>query len=317
MKAGHRLLARQGQGRRSCPRRSPGRSNPGRGRGAFPPRTRSASTSARRSPPAGPSLGPEALTALIRDRILECQAIAREGLAGDLGRADDRGRRSRRDRRIGRRGFCGWPDSGPSSRFRPPGAWSRPGPGLTSRHLGSLDDFANPQRRARPCRVGPIDPSAGPPGRGKRRIAMSSSPQPSRSPLDRPGGMGRHLGLHPQPLLRSASPAAARRACRSPPRSARSATSPSGQVVVSGTPAGGSARIPASWPSRPQHLDRRHRQRAAPGGDQPAGLRTLDRPDVQPVPGGAGPIPNPWRPPGSRGASTAVPPVNNPRASQP
>jgi 1-acyl-sn-glycerol-3-phosphate acyltransferase len=32
------------------------------------------------------SLGPEALTALIRERILECQAIARGGLAGDLGR---------------------------------------------------------------------------------------------------------------------------------------------------------------------------------------------------------------------------------------
>jgi 1-acyl-sn-glycerol-3-phosphate acyltransferase len=32
------------------------------------------------------SLGPEALTALIRERILECQAVARRGLAGDLGR---------------------------------------------------------------------------------------------------------------------------------------------------------------------------------------------------------------------------------------
>jgi 1-acyl-sn-glycerol-3-phosphate acyltransferase len=33
------------------------------------------------------SLGPEALTVLIRQRILECQAVAREGLARDLGRA--------------------------------------------------------------------------------------------------------------------------------------------------------------------------------------------------------------------------------------
>jgi 1-acyl-sn-glycerol-3-phosphate acyltransferase len=35
------------------------------------------------------SLGPEALTALIRERILECQAIARKGLSGDLGGEGD------------------------------------------------------------------------------------------------------------------------------------------------------------------------------------------------------------------------------------
>jgi 1-acyl-sn-glycerol-3-phosphate acyltransferase len=34
------------------------------------------------------SLGPEVLTALIRERILECQAVARKGLARDLGRAE-------------------------------------------------------------------------------------------------------------------------------------------------------------------------------------------------------------------------------------
>jgi 1-acyl-sn-glycerol-3-phosphate acyltransferase len=34
------------------------------------------------------SLGPEALTALIRAKILECQAIARDGIARDLGVAD-------------------------------------------------------------------------------------------------------------------------------------------------------------------------------------------------------------------------------------
>ncbi len=37
------------------------------------------------SPEAIASLEPEALTALIRDRILECQAIARRAIARDLG----------------------------------------------------------------------------------------------------------------------------------------------------------------------------------------------------------------------------------------
>ena len=50
--------------------------------------------------------------------------------------------------------------------------------------------------------------------------------------------------------------------------------------------------------------------------DRPFTIKFWDG-TVLPASGGDGPIPNPWRRPGLREVSTAVPPVNNARASQP
>ena len=102
---GDRRPGRRGRKCRSSRRRSPGPSRPGRGIAPSPGPTRSASTTARRScRRTSPGLSTEAVTALIRGRLLECQARARDGLARDLG------------------GNCDWPGGPFPSRVRPLGA---------------------------------------------------------------------------------------------------------------------------------------------------------------------------------------------------
>ena len=86
LKPGHRRAGVASGGARSSRRPSPARSRPGPAAEPSPAPTRSASTTDGPScPRKSPGKAPEVVTQLIREHLLESQAIARAGLRGDLG----------------------------------------------------------------------------------------------------------------------------------------------------------------------------------------------------------------------------------------